>query len=121
MTISRARRLRFRSLALASVLMLATGAAPRHAAADDGADYTIAPEDGYGISDCMHDGQDCGRVIADSWCESHGHTRALAFGLKSDFTGSVKPAAPVSTTPVAATPVAATDTSSDAVVIHCGD
>ena len=44
--------------------------------------YVIPSSDGYGIGDCMHAGMDCGRVIADSWCESHGHAHVLAFGLK---------------------------------------
>ena len=52
--------------------------------------YVIPSSDGYGIGECMHAGTDCGRVIADSWCESHGHAHVLAFGSVEDVTGSIQ-------------------------------
>ena len=62
------------------------GGAPARA---DGSDtYMVSGDDGYGIADCMKQGSECGRVIADSWCESHGHAHALTFGLGQDVTGS---------------------------------
>ena len=45
--------------------------------------------DGYGIGDCMRSGSACGHVIADSWCEAHGHLKSVAFGSADDVTGSV--------------------------------
>ncbi len=59
------------------------------AVAQDGENYIISSEDGYGIVECMHSGSACGHVIADSWCESHGHAHALAFGVGGDVTGSI--------------------------------
>ena len=62
------------------------GAAPARA---DGSDtYMVSGDDGYGIADCMKQGSECGRVMADSWCESHGHAHALTFGLGQDVTGT---------------------------------
>ena len=46
-------------------------------------EYEIAANDGYGLEDCLSGGGECGRVVADAWCEAHGHGHALAFGLRS--------------------------------------
>ncbi len=73
--------------------------------------YVIPSSDGYGIGDCMHAGVDCGRVIADGWCESHGHAHVLAFGTVEDVTGSVQ--ASTKPEPLAAAP--------GDIVIRCGD
>ena len=73
--------------------------------------YVIPSSDGYGIGDCMHAGMDCGRVIADSWCESHGHAHVLAYGTVDDVTGAIQ----ASTTPE----VLAGDPGD--IVIRCGD
>lgn len=79
------------------------------ALAQEGENYTIRGDEGYGIADCMHSGIACGRVIADSWCESHGHAHALTYGMGGDITGSVEGKdAPIK--------VAAED-----VIIRCGD
>jgi hypothetical protein len=92
---------------LAAILVLAAGALPAHAA--EALDFVVSDNDGYGIADCMRPGMACGQVIADAWCESHGHAHATAFGLAEDVTGAIK----VSTTPPALPP--------GAVVIHCGE
>ena len=92
---------------LAAALLLAGSGLPA-AAADN---YVIPSSDGYGIGDCMHAGMDCGRVIADSWCESHGHAHVLAFGTVEDVTGSIQASA--SSDPVAAKP--------GDILIRCGD
>ena len=52
------------------------------ARADASHDYEVAANDGYGLEECLA-GSECGRVVADSWCEAHGHGHALAFGLRS--------------------------------------
>ena len=52
--------------------------------------YVIPSSDGYGIGECMHAGMDCGRVVADSWCESHGHAHVLAYGTVEDVTGAIQ-------------------------------
>ena len=73
--------------------------------------YVIPDSDGYGIGECMHAGSDCGRVMADSWCEAHGHAHVLAFGTVEDVTGSIQ----------ASTKPEALKASAGDVVIRCGD
>ena len=72
--------------------------------------FVISAADGYGIEDCMKPGQACGQVIADAWCESHGHGHASAFGSSDDVTGSTKVSAS-NTSPVL----------DHAIVIKCGE
>ncbi len=95
----------FRGLAVA--LFVAGSILPGHASEN----YVIPSSDGYGIGDCMHAGMDCGRVIADSWCESHGHAHVLAFGTVEDVTGSIQ--ASTKPEPVKAAP--------GDILIRCGD
>jgi hypothetical protein len=92
--------------ALALGLLLAA-AAPARAAEN----YVIPSSEGYGIGECMHGGSACGRVIADSWCESHGHAHVLAFGTVEDVTGTVQ---------ASAKPEALKGDPGD-IVIRCGD
>ena len=66
--------------------------------------YSIAANDGYGLDECLN-GAECGQVVADAWCEAHGHGAALSYGPASRFSGA---ATPVSTTP-------------DSYVVSCGD
>ncbi len=40
----------------------------------------IAAVAGYGIDDCLGEGGECGRVVAEAWCEIDGHGAALKFG-----------------------------------------
>ena len=90
-------------------LMLLAAAPLAHAA--DSLDFVVPPSEGYGIAECMKPGEECGQVIADAWCESHGHAHATAFGLADDVTGSLKAA------PAAATPVP----TPGSILIHCGE
>ena len=73
--------------------------------------YVIPASAGYGIGECMHSGMDCGRVIADSWCEAHGHAHVLAYGTVEDVTGSIQAS-------VTAEPIKAAEGD---IVIRCGD
>jgi hypothetical protein len=66
----------------------------------------IAANDGYGVEDCLAESGDCGQVVADAWCEAHGHGAAVSYGPASRFTGLV------------ATKIAAT---SEDYVVNCGD
>ena len=93
--------------AAASFALAALAVLPARAAEN----YVIPASDGYGIGECMHAGVDCGRVIADSWCESHGHAHVLAFGTVEDVTGSIQ--ASNKPEPVKAAP--------GDIVIRCGD
>ncbi len=51
--------------------------------------FIIAAADGYGVEDCLAEGGECGRVVADAWCEAHGHGPAIAFGLADDVTDAI--------------------------------
>jgi hypothetical protein len=51
--------------------------------------YVVSDHEGYGLIDCISQKRECGKVVADSWCEAHGHGRALAFGGADDVTGAI--------------------------------
>ena len=68
-------------------------------------EYEVKAIDGYGLEDCLSAGGECGRVVADAWCEAHGHGHALSFGPRSAIDER-------------ATPVAAVD---EPYVVRCGD
>lgn len=51
--------------------------------------YVVNDNDGYGLTDCISQKRECGKVVADSWCEAHGHGPALAFGGAEDVTGAL--------------------------------
>ncbi|MBV8962276.1 MAG: hypothetical protein JOY67_09060 [Hyphomicrobiales bacterium] len=38
----------------------------------------ISATDGYGVSECLTSGEDCGRLVAQSWCRSNGYDRLVA-------------------------------------------
>lgn len=42
--------------------------------------YSIVGDDGYGLTDCLAAGGDCGKIVADAFCEAHGNGAAIAFG-----------------------------------------
>lgn len=77
------------------LLPLAAGAALAAAyhgetrAAPPRAVYLLSDNDGYGLSDCISQRRECGKIVADSWCEAHGHGPALAFGGAEDVTGAI--------------------------------
>ena len=45
--------------------------------------FMIAAASGYGLEDCLSEGGECGRAVADAWCEAHGQGAALKFGLST--------------------------------------
>jgi hypothetical protein len=49
--------------------------------------FLIPASDGYGVASKS----ECGKIVANAWCEAQGYKQATAFGLASreDFTGSV--------------------------------
>jgi hypothetical protein len=51
-------------------------------AATSGADATflIPASDGYGVADCLMGASECGKVVANAWCEAHGFSGAESFG-----------------------------------------
>ncbi|WP_363347741.1 hypothetical protein [Methylocystis echinoides] len=69
----------------------------------------LVPDDGYGVTECLKGKSDCGRIVADAWCEAHGHGPAQAYGRADDVTAAI--------------PAAASRPSqqTDAMVIACAD
>jgi len=75
--------------------------------AAEGNTFIIAADAGYGVEDCLAEAGECGRVVADAWCEAHGHGAAISFGRADDVTGAIANGDPrISETPY---------------VVHCGD
>lgn len=51
--------------------------------------YVISDEDGYGVLECLTQKSACGKIVADAWCEAHGHGLAQAYGRVEDVTASI--------------------------------
>ena len=72
------------------VFSLASGEAHAGSApVEAGHVFIIASSDGYGVEDCLAEGGECGRVVADAWCEAHGHGAAISFGAADDVTDAI--------------------------------
>ncbi|HEV7259530.1 MAG TPA: hypothetical protein VGN82_17250 [Bosea sp. (in: a-proteobacteria)] len=82
------------------------------AAPSDQRTFLIPASDGYGVADCISSKSECGKIVADAWCEAQGFAKASSFGVASreDFTGSLSKAQ-------AATPAAAPE---QPLAITCG-
>jgi hypothetical protein len=78
-------------------------------AATQDAAYLISDNDGYGVLECLTQKSECGKIVADSWCESHGHGPAKAFGPAEDITASIATEAPRQPTPRGAAMVSCSD------------
>jgi hypothetical protein len=54
--------------------------------------FLVSADDGYGLGDCLTSGAECGRVVANAWCETHGFARAVTFDLvkPEDVTATVQ-------------------------------
>jgi hypothetical protein len=75
--------------------------------AAEGNTFIIAATEGYGVEDCLAEGGECGRVVADAWCEAHGHGAAISFGLADDITNAI--------------PVSVAGKSGAPYIVRCGD
>lgn len=53
--------------------------------------FLIPASDGYGVADCISSKAECGKIVANAWCESQGFAKATAFGVadREDFTGTL--------------------------------
>ncbi|MGJ3262243.1 MAG: hypothetical protein ACFE0R_03320 [Salinarimonas sp.] len=71
--------------ALSVSFMLVPTEASR-ASAETG-EFAIPAAEGYGATNCLVQGEACGAVIAQSWCNAHGFSRAVRFG--ADTTGAL--------------------------------
>jgi hypothetical protein len=77
-------------LAAASLIALPSGAS--RAADGKESTFLIPASDGYGVADCLSTGSsECGRVVADAWCEAQGFSRSESFGRAAadEVTGSI--------------------------------
>ena len=80
------------TLAAASFIVLPNGTSKANVV---NATFLIPASDGYGVADCLIGGNDCGRIVANAWCEAHGFSRAETFGVAvEDVTGSTTITAP---------------------------
>jgi hypothetical protein len=52
--------------------------------------FLVPPNDGYGIADCLTGARECGRVVAESYCQAKGFQSVVAYGpvAKEDITGT---------------------------------
>jgi hypothetical protein len=86
----------------ATSLVVLPGGATRASGKD--ATFLIPAADGYGVADCLTSGgSECGRIVADAYCESQGFARSASFGRAAadDLTGSVPaPGRPESERPI---------------------
>lgn len=66
------------------------------AAPSDERTFLIPASDGYGVADCLSTRSECGKIVADAWCESQGFAKATTFGVatREDFTGSLTKPSP---------------------------
>ncbi|GGK37224.1 hypothetical protein [Salinarimonas ramus] len=69
-------------LALGAALSLSFMLVPTEAsrAASETGDFVIPAADGYGATRCLERGEECGAIVAQSWCNAHGFSRAVRFG-----------------------------------------
>lgn len=74
---------------VASLMIFAASATGALADADARTAYVISDQDGYGLLECLTQKADCGRIVANSWCEAHGHGAATAFGRAEDLTATI--------------------------------
>lgn len=88
-------RMRISILAALAVAIAGAGLLlPREAAAQAKAgkqrDFVIAGSDGYGTQECLASHSQCGRIVADAWCEAKGFKAALAYRPleRDEITGS---------------------------------
>jgi uncharacterized membrane protein len=65
-------------------------------AAGKDATFLIPAAEGYGVADCLTaPGSECGRVVADAYCEAQGFAKSESFGRAAldDVTGTLETAA----------------------------
>jgi hypothetical protein len=54
-------------------------------------DFLVAGGDGYGTSECLATVSNCGRIVANAWCESKGFAKSTQYRVagKDETTASV--------------------------------
>jgi hypothetical protein len=101
-------RSRISPLLLFVLLALAISGGMAVAAEPDKHTFVVAASEGYGVQDCLAERGECGQVVADAWCEAHGHGVALSFGSAEDVTSVM-------------TNISASKLAPGSYVITCGD
>jgi len=78
--------------AAASFVVLPNGTSRAAATTADDATFVISANDGYGLGDCLASGNECGKIVANAWCEAQGFRTAASFGLAQaeDVTGAIE-------------------------------
>lgn len=53
-------------------------------------DFLIAGGDGYGATECLASGGQCGQIVANAWCNSKGYSRMVSYRVaaKDEVTAS---------------------------------
>ncbi len=74
-------------LALGAAALIALSAASALAQSPSRGVYFV-PAGGYSVDECLAKSAECGRVVANAWCEANGHGKARAYGSASDITFS---------------------------------
>jgi len=56
------------------------------------ATFLVPSADGYGVAECLISNKPCGQVVADTWCEAQGYSRAITFRQveADEMTGSIQ-------------------------------
>jgi len=56
--------------------------------------FLVPAADGYGLAECLISNRACGQVVADSWCEAQGFTKAVSYRqiAPEEATGAVQKA-----------------------------
>jgi hypothetical protein len=77
------------AIAATSALIIA-GSGNESTAKPKQQDFIIAGSDGYGTQECLSSRSDCGRIVADAWCEAKGFRAASAYRQlgRDEITGS---------------------------------
>jgi hypothetical protein len=80
----------------ALTLALITLHTPGVSAADNARRFMVPANDGYGLADCLNEGNACGAVVADALCETRGFKKSASYGAvdPADITASIEKPAP---------------------------
>jgi hypothetical protein len=73
-----------------SAVIFASSGVESEAKSSKQRDFIIAGSDGYGTQECLSSQGNCGRIVADAWCEAKGFKSALAYRQlgRDEITGS---------------------------------
>lgn len=80
-------------VAVVSAAIFASSGVESEAKSSKQRDFVIAGSDGYGTQECLASQSNCGRIVADAWCEAKGFKAALAYRQldRDEVTGSAAP------------------------------